>query len=232
MTAGRCGCMACGWGSAGEPPGDRAKTGRRFRGALLSACGLGANRGAALCSPRVLSLTDQPVVLENQIVYIPVVFHLDILLRSCLPASICAGGGKIARKRAAGEKVFKKKRAPEGPSGALVRYLRLRPPPRLPSMLRLRSAILPSEEVKNCLSLSSKDWSPEGGSGCWREAKAARPAPQQSRPAFTPRQQPLPPSGDQSFEDKLKQFLTSSEGKMADLNRSIDGKRGGGRRRK
>ena len=32
--------------------------------------------------------------------------------------------------------------------------------------------------------------------------------------------------------DKLKQFLSSSEGKMADLNRSIDGKRGGGRRRK
>ena len=59
-----------------------------------------------------------------------------------------------------------------------------------------------------------------------------RPAPQQSRPAFASRQQPLPPSGDQSFEDKLKQFLTSSEGKMADLNRSIDGKRGGGRRRK
>ena len=58
------------------------------------------------------------------------------------------------------------------------------------------------------------------------------PAQQQSRPAFAARQQPLPPSGDQSFEDKLKQFLTSSEGKMADLNRSIDGKRGGGRRRK
>ena len=61
---------------------------------------------------------------------------------------------------------------------------------------------------------------------------APRPAQQQSRPAFAARQQPLPPSGDQSFEDKLKQFLTSSEGKMADLNRSIDGKRGGGRRRR
>ncbi|ERK56801.1 hypothetical protein HMPREF1545_03138, partial [Oscillibacter sp. KLE 1728] len=45
-------------------------------------------------------------------------------------------------------------------------------------------------------------------------------------------QQPLPPSGDQSFEDKLKQFLSSSEGKMADLNRSLDGRRGGGRRRR
>ncbi len=55
------------------------------------------------------------------------------------------------------------------------------------------------------------------------------------RPAKAPRsfgRQPLPASGDQSFEDKLKQFLSSSEGKMADLNRSIDGKRGGGRRRR
>jgi S1 RNA binding domain protein len=66
-------------------------------------------------------------------------------------------------------------------------------------------------------------------------------APRPPRPASNPPkpqtyvrapQQPLPPSGDQSFEDKLKQFLSSSEGKMADLNRSIDGKRGGGRRRR
>ena len=53
---------------------------------------------------------------------------------------------------------------------------------------------------------------------------AQQPAPGRGKPA------PLPPSGDQAFEDKLKQFLSSSEGKMADLNRSIDGKRG--RRRK
>ena len=52
---------------------------------------------------------------------------------------------------------------------------------------------------------------------------ASRPAPRV--------QQPLPPSGDQSFEDKLKQFLSSSEGKMADLNRSLDARRGGRRRR-
>ena len=55
-------------------------------------------------------------------------------------------------------------------------------------------------------------------------------APRQS--AYAPRQATVAPSADQSFEDKLKQFLSSSEGKMADLNRSIDGKRGGGRRRK
>lgn len=64
-------------------------------------------------------------------------------------------------------------------------------------------------------------------------AAAPRPAQQQApRPFTRAPQQPLPPSGDQSFEDKLKQFLSSSEGKMADLNRSIDGKRGGGRRRR
>ena len=60
----------------------------------------------------------------------------------------------------------------------------------------------------------------------------SRPAPQQPRSFSRPPQQAAQaPSGDQSFEDKLKQFLSSSEGKMADLNRSIDGKRGGRRRR-
>ena len=60
----------------------------------------------------------------------------------------------------------------------------------------------------------------------------ARPA-QQNRTNFVKPPQPVnPPSAEQTFEDKLKQFLSSSEGKMADLNRSIDGKRGGGRRRR
>ena len=59
-----------------------------------------------------------------------------------------------------------------------------------------------------------------------QQQHAARPSPAQAA------QRPLPPSGDQAFEDKLKRFLSSSEGKMADLNRSIDGKRGGGRRRR
>lgn len=45
------------------------------------------------------------------------------------------------------------------------------------------------------------------------------------------RQSALTKTEDLSFEDKLKQFMTASEGKMADLNRSIDGKRGGRRRR-
>ena len=41
---------------------------------------------------------------------------------------------------------------------------------------------------------------------------------------------PAPATPDQIFEDKLKQFMTASEGRMADLNRSMDGRRG--RRRK
>ena len=50
-----------------------------------------------------------------------------------------------------------------------------------------------------------------------------RRTPRPPRPVSAPRPQPapgrgraapLPPSGDQAFEDKLKQFLSSSEGKM------------------
>jgi S1 RNA binding domain protein len=65
------------------------------------------------------------------------------------------------------------------------------------------------------------------GSAAPRQGYQPRPvnrAPQSAAAA--------PVSAEQSFEDKLKQFLSSSEGKMADLNRSIDGKRGGGRRRR
>lgn len=58
----------------------------------------------------------------------------------------------------------------------------------------------------------------------------AAPRPAQPQPQGRGRPEPLPPSGDQAFEDKLKRFLSSSEGKMADLNRSMDGKRGRRRR--
>ena len=64
-----------------------------------------------------------------------------------------------------------------------------------------------------------------------RPPRPVRSAPRPAAPAKPPREAPLPPSGDQAFEDKLKRFLSSSEGKMADLNRSMDGKRGGRRRR-
>ncbi len=80
---------------------------------------------------------------------------------------------------------------------------------------------------------------PRPASGAPRPAGTAPRPAQQPRPsaaprqsAYAPRQATVAPSADQSFEDKLKQFLSSSEGKMADLNRNIDGKRGGGRRRK
>ena len=58
---------------------------------------------------------------------------------------------------------------------------------------------------------------------------AARPAAQSHRPAAQAAN--TAPSGDTAFEDKLKQFLSSSERKMADLNRNISGKQGGRRRR-
>ena len=50
------------------------------------------------------------------------------------------------------------------------------------------------------------------------------PRPAQATAAMQPPAEP-------SFEDKLKQFLSSSERKMADLNRNISGKQGGRRRR-
>ena len=69
---------------------------------------------------------------------------------------------------------------------------------------------------------------PEGPVPAAIRRRTAMPRPMSAAPRP---QQPLPPSGDQSFEDKLKQFLSSSEGKMADLNRSLDSRRGGRRRR-
>lgn len=71
------------------------------------------------------------------------------------------------------------------------------------------------------------------------QSPAQRQPPGRGRPVPWPRPGPAArgaaaaaPLRDQSFEDKLKQFLSSSEGKMADLNRSLDGRRGGGRRRR
>ncbi|WP_293009091.1 MULTISPECIES: S1 RNA-binding domain-containing protein [unclassified Oscillibacter] len=68
---------------------------------------------------------------------------------------------------------------------------------------------------------------PVGGSGPRPAGGGYAPATR-SGPA---RAQAIPPSGDVDFEDKLKKFLSASEGKMADLNRSVDGKRGGKRRK-
>ena len=74
-----------------------------------------------------------------------------------------------------------------------------------------------------------------------REGRPAgpRPAahPAASGSAHPPRSsfgrggQTLPPSADQSFEDKLKQFMSVSDSKQSELNRYIAGKRGGRRRK-
>lgn len=93
--------------------------------------------------------------------------------------------------------------------------------------------VLSTENGKINLSIKKAQPRPAG-------ADRPRPAPagDRPRPASAGRTyarapgETLPPSGDQAFEDKLKRFLSSSEGKMADLNRSVDGKRGGGRRRR
>lgn len=53
-----------------------------------------------------------------------------------------------------------------------------------------------------------------------RPVRTSRPAVQQ--PA-TPAQ--TAPAAEQSFEDKLKQFMTLSDSKMSELNRSREGKR-------
>lgn len=50
--------------------------------------------------------------------------------------------------------------------------------------------------------------------------RAAQPAPVPAEPA------------EQTFEDKLKQFMSVSDSKQSELNRYMAGKRGGSRRRK
>lgn len=66
-----------------------------------------------------------------------------------------------------------------------------------------------------------------------RALPQAAPAPK--APPAKPFRAPAPkvptPPAELTFEDKLKQFFSSSEGKMADLNRNIAGKQGGRRRK-
>ena len=106
--------------------------------------------------------------------------------------------------------------------------------------------VLSDENGKINLSIKKAQPRPEGaGAGRPRPASGynrPRPAAGNDRPRpASGADRPRPASGrtyaraqgeDQAFEDKLKRFLSSSEGKMADLNRSAEGKRGGGRRRR
>lgn len=93
--------------------------------------------------------------------------------------------------------------------------------------------VLSAENGKINLSIK-KALPPEPRPVQQRPAGYARPAassrPSAARPAVRRQAAPTPPE-ELSFEDKLKQFMTASEGKMADLNRSMDGKRGNRRRR-
>ena len=63
--------------------------------------------------------------------------------------------------------------------------------------------------------------------------QGSRPGPRSGGRSPRPAQATvaMQPPAEPSFEDKLKQFLSSSERKMADLNRNISGKQGGRRRR-
>ena len=87
--------------------------------------------------------------------------------------------------------------------------------------------VLSAENGKINLSIK-KALPPEPRPVQQRPAGGSRPSA--ARPAARRQAAPTPPE-ELSFEDKLKQFMTASEGKMADLNRSMDGKRGNRRRR-
>ena len=74
------------------------------------------------------------------------------------------------------------------------------------------------------INLSVKQAMPRPQRPSHREAPARR-VPQQ--PAAAPAE-----PAEQTFEDKLKQFMSLSDSKQSELNRYMAGKRGGSRRRK
>lgn len=74
------------------------------------------------------------------------------------------------------------------------------------------------------INLSVKQAMPRQERPARREPAFRRPAPQ-AAPA------PAEPA-EQTFEDKLKQFMSVSDSKQSELNRYMAGKRGGSRRRK
>jgi len=76
--------------------------------------------------------------------------------------------------------------------------------------------------------------SPEGKINLSIKQTQGAPA-RPGRPARPPRTVPAPapsvPAAEPTFEDKLKQFLSVSEGKQSEFNRHMAGKRGGRRRK-
>ena len=96
--------------------------------------------------------------------------------------------------------------------------------------------VLSAQQGKIDLSIKKALPAPEHPSQrTFSSTRPASPRPAAPRPASAPHRASVQaadiPSGDVAFEDKLKQFLSSSERKMADLNRNISGKQGGRRRR-
>ena len=63
--------------------------------------------------------------------------------------------------------------------------------------------------------------------------KPERPTRRESAPRRAAQPAPVPAEpAEQTFEDKLKQFMSVSDSKQSELNRYMAGKRGGSRRRK
>lgn len=63
--------------------------------------------------------------------------------------------------------------------------------------------------------------------------KPERPTRRESAPRRAAQLAPVPAEpAEQTFEDKLKQFMSVSDSKQSELNRYMAGKRGGSRRRK
>ena len=80
-----------------------------------------------------------------------------------------------------------------------------------------------SPEGKINLSIKQLQTAPAQRSTTPRSPRSAAPAASASAS--------LPPSGDVSFEDKLKEFMSLSDSKQSEFNRHMAGKRGGRRRK-
>ena len=91
--------------------------------------------------------------------------------------------------------------------------------------------VLKSQGGKVDLSIKKALPPPPGGAVPRRSGPPPGRAPSGRRSVSAGGGEPPPTGKDAAFEDKLKQFLSSSERKMADLNRNISGKQGGRRRR-
>lgn len=69
--------------------------------------------------------------------------------------------------------------------------------------------------------------------GIAKPERPERPTRRESAPRRAAQPAPVPAEpAEQTFEDKLKQFMSVSDSKQSELNRYMAGKRGGSRRRK